>query len=101
MATALRTDQAEEDLDKILLELARQSVTAGHRLVQLIAQKAQWYADRPNIGILRDDLAPDLRCFIIWNYLIFYRSVPNGIELLRVIHGSRHITPSQFKPTGP
>src|SRR4051794_24978665 len=101
MATVLRTDQAEEDLDKILVELAKQSIAAGQRLVELIKQRSHWYSDRPELGVLRDDLAPELRCFAIWNYLIFYRSVPGGIELLRVMHGSRDIKSTSFKPKNP
>jgi toxin ParE1/3/4 len=98
VAIVLRTDQAEGDLRKILLDLAQLSVTAGQRLVEMIKQKSLWYAERPEVGVLRDDLAPGLRCFMIWNYLIFYRSVAGGIELIRIIHGSRNIQPSHFTP---
>ncbi len=98
MATVLRTDRAEADLINILDDLARQSLTAGQRLVRLIDQKCQRYAAMPDIGILRDDIAPDLRCFPVWGYLAFYRPVPGGIEVLRIVHGSRNIDPSYFTP---
>jgi toxin ParE1/3/4 len=101
VANVQRTDQAEHDLSRILWELAQESVSAGQRLVDLVKQKSHWYADRPDLGVLRDDLAPGLRCFIIWSYLIFYRTFPGGIELLRIIHGSRNIKPSNITPPTP
>jgi toxin ParE1/3/4 len=101
MATVLRTDQAEADLDRILTELAQQSLSAGHRLARLIDQKSQRYAAMSGLGILRDDLAPGLRCFMVWSYLIFYRPIADGIELLRVMHGRQNIVPSHFNPFPP
>ena len=45
--------------------------------------------------IFRDDLSPGLRSIPHGNYLIFYRLMNNGIEIVRVLHGSRDL-PSQF-----
>lgn len=49
----------------------------------------------PGIGRRRDDLAPGLRSISYANYLIFYRPIDDGIEIVRVLHGSRDL-PSQF-----
>jgi len=43
-----------------------------------------------------EELAPNLRSFPIGSYLIFYRPVEDGIELIRVLHGARDITPEYF-----
>ncbi|TAE60722.1 MAG: type II toxin-antitoxin system RelE/ParE family toxin [Nostocales cyanobacterium] len=43
------------------------------------------------MGKLCDELAPSLRSFPVGKYLLFYRSVVDGIELVRVIHGARDI----------
>jgi len=98
MPVVVRTDQVEDDLAGILRDLARKSVTAGRRVVHLIDQKCARYATMPDLGILRDDLAVGLRCFPVWGFLVFYRPIDGGIEVLRILHGSRNIDPSYFVP---
>jgi len=44
-----------------------------------------------------DHLFPTLRCIPIGNYLIFYRPEEDGIFVVRIIHGARHITPELFE----
>lgn len=48
------------------------------------------------MGRKRDELVPNLRSFPVGNYLIFYRPINQGIEVLRVLHGARDI-PSIFE----
>lgn len=43
------------------------------------------------MGRLRPDIAPELRYFVVGNYLILYRTVENGIQIVRVIHGARDL----------
>ena len=31
-----------------------------------------------------------LRCFPVGNYVIYYRVLPNSIEVYRVLHAARH-----------
>jgi toxin ParE1/3/4 len=41
-----------------------------------------------------DNDPPNVRFFVLSdfpNYLIFYRSVPDGVEIIRVLHGSQDI----------
>jgi toxin ParE1/3/4 len=40
-------------------------------------------------GRSREELAPGLRSFLVKQYVIFYRVIPEGIEVIRVLHGSR------------
>jgi toxin ParE1/3/4 len=49
----------------------------------------------PEIGKRRFDLAPGLRSLAVGNYVIFYRPVSEGIQIIRVLHGARDI-PSLF-----
>jgi toxin ParE1/3/4 len=46
----------------------------------------------PFMGQARFDLAPGLRMFPVGNYLIFFRPIEGGIEVIRVLHGKRNIT---------
>jgi toxin ParE1/3/4 len=48
------------------------------------------------MGKRRDELVTNVRSFPVGNYLIFYRPVNQGIEVLRVLHGARDI-PSIFE----
>jgi toxin ParE1/3/4 len=42
------------------------------------------------------ELAPNLRSLPVGSYLIFYRPIDDGIQLIRVLHGARDITPEHF-----
>ncbi|MFN6563165.1 MAG: type II toxin-antitoxin system RelE/ParE family toxin [Nostoc sp. ChiSLP01] len=40
----------------------------------------------PQIGKQRSELAPLLRSFPVKNYLIFYRPIDEGIEIVRILY---------------
>lgn len=48
-------------------------------------------AEQPLMTRKRDDLAPNLRGFPLGAYVILYRPIANGIEVVRVLHGARDI----------
>ena len=43
----------------------------------------------PGMGVARPDIRPELRTFPVGNYLILYREIENGAEIVRVVHGAR------------
>lgn len=43
------------------------------------------------MGRLRQELRPGLRSFPVGNYLILYYPIPEGIAILRIIHGARDL----------
>jgi toxin ParE1/3/4 len=45
----------------------------------------------PQMGQGRSDLAISLQSFPVKSYLIFYRTIEEGIEIVRIIHGSQDI----------
>jgi toxin ParE1/3/4 len=49
-------------------------------------------------GPVRDDVAPGIRHLVMNEYLIFYRVLDEEVEILRVLHGRRHITGSDIGP---
>jgi toxin ParE1/3/4 len=89
MSNFLVTRRAEIDLDDAWDTIAARSVRAADRLVAAIRKKCAFYARFPGLGILRDDFAPNLRCFVVKRYVLFYRELAGAIEILRVLHGSR------------
>jgi len=45
----------------------------------------------PGTGRSRTDLGPTLRSVAVGDYLIIYRPIEGGIEIVRVLHGRRDI----------
>ena len=91
MAKILRRPQAEADLIEIWIYIAQDSPTRADKLLDEIDEKSQTLAQSPLIGRARDELGHNIRSFPIGNYVIFYQSIEDGIEIIRVLHGARDI----------
>jgi toxin ParE1/3/4 len=96
MAVVRRTSKAAQDLIDIGEFIAAHDAGAADRLLDTIDAKCRLLAGQPELGTLREDLAPRLRFFPVGNYLIFYRAIPEGIEVIRALHGARDL-PAQFE----
>ncbi|MBI4026161.1 MAG: type II toxin-antitoxin system RelE/ParE family toxin [Verrucomicrobia bacterium] len=90
------SDRATADLDEIWVFIAGDHFAAADRLIAAIVEKFEILARSPEMGRARHDLIPLLRSFPVGNYVIFYRPMTDGIEILRVLHGARDI-PAQFE----
>jgi toxin ParE1/3/4 len=86
-----RTAQAEEDLIELWLYIAQDNPGAADRLLDEIEDKFSLLAAKPQLGPARPDIAADCRYFPVGRYLILYRLIPNGIEVIRVVQGSRRL----------
>lgn len=95
MSVIQRTVQAEEDLIEIWIYIAQDNPGAADRVLNEIEQRFYALADNPLMGRLRPDIAPELRYFAVGKYLILYRTIPDGVQIVRVIHGARDL-PSLF-----
>jgi toxin ParE1/3/4 len=89
--------RARRDLNELANYLGHRSREAGRRFYDA-AQQAFWQlACMPGLGSLQDFQDPrlaGLRCGLVpgyKRYLIFYRPIPDGIEVLRVLHGARDV----------
>jgi toxin ParE1/3/4 len=91
MARFRFTATARTDLQGILAYIAADSPTAATRMLARFERQARILADNPGIGRPREDLRPALRSFAVGSYLLFYRAVADGIEIVRVLHGRRDI----------
>jgi toxin ParE1/3/4 len=60
-------------------------------LLDRFEQQARKLASAPGIGRPREDLRAGLRSLAVGRYTLFYRQVPGGIEVVRVLHGMRNI----------
>lgn len=91
MAKFQRTLKAEEDLIEIWCYIAEDNPSAADSFLDLIEEKCNLLAESPKIGTLRSDITDNLRYFPVQKYLIFYREINDGIEVVRVVHGSRYL----------
>jgi toxin ParE1/3/4 len=91
MPRVLRTAQAHQDLLEIWEFVARRSIERADRLTEAIEQKCILVAQFPEMGRRRDELAPGVRSTLVERYMILYRIADDGIEVLRVVHGSRDL----------
>lgn len=91
MAHFKRTALAEDDLIDIWTYIAQDNPSAADALLDRIDLACQRLAEHPGMGPARPDLAPALRYFVVGRYLILYREMPGGVEIVRVVHGARHL----------
>ena len=98
MPRVLRTTRARTDLLEIWHYIKDHSgENRADSVLRFLDQKCATLAASPNIGRRRNELQPNLRSFAAGRYLILYRPVDGGIELVRVLHGARDIT-ALFQP---
>ena len=85
------TQRAEDDLIAIWTYIATHNPRAADQLLDDIDTKARLLSEFPEIGQARPDIAEGLRYLPIGSYLILYRQITQGIEVVRVVHGARRI----------
>jgi toxin ParE1/3/4 len=96
MPRILRTRDSRLDYDEIWSYVAVRNLEAADRLVLQFDATLSVIASTPKMGRDAGELATNLRCFPVGSYLIFYRPIQDGIQLIRILHGARDITPEFF-----
>lgn len=86
-----RLPQADHDLDSIWSFIAADSVRAADKQIQRIGEMFEMLMRNPLAGRERRELRAGLRSFPVGNYVIFYVPLPDGIEVVRVMHGRQDI----------
>jgi len=84
---------AQRDLETIWCFIGSFDPAAADRWLETVQQRFHLLATHPHVGQGRPDLTPELRFLPVGNYLIFYRSIENGVEIVRVLHGARDYGP--------
>ena len=82
---------ASRDLSAIVDYFASTNVEAGERFLASFARKCQNLIEFPMIGRSYDEIRTELRGVPLKKYIIFYRITTNGLEIVRVVHGSRKL----------
>jgi toxin ParE1/3/4 len=89
--TLKRHPLAEQDLIEIHNYIHRDNPSAAEKLVRAVNAKCELLARSPRIGRARPELKPDLRSFPYGAYLILYRIIEDGVEIVRVAHSARNL----------
>ena len=91
MPGIIKRPRTRSDLSEIWDYIAADNETQADAFVDLIDPKFQALAGHPNLGRSREELEEGLRSFPVGKYVIFYRAIPAGVEIVRVLHGSRDL----------
>jgi len=91
MAILLKRPLAELDLLDIWDYIADDSPDRADDFLDRIESKLMTLAQNSGLGRKRSELLPDLRSFSIGNYVAFYQQIEGGIDVIRLLHGSRDI----------
>lgn len=82
--------RAEADLDAIDDYLFEQDSAVAERFALEFDRQFRLLAENPHLG-RSSPYASDLRRFAMRPYIIFYRPISDGIEIVRVLHGARNL----------
>ena len=91
MAILLKRPLAELDLLNIWDYIADDSPDRADDFLDRVESKLMTLAQNSGLGRKRSELLPDLRSFPIGNYVVFYQQIEGGIDVIRLLHGSRDI----------
>ncbi len=91
MPKVLSTPRASLDIVEIGLGIAQDSPRAAEKILTDIDRKCKMLSRLPRLGRRREELASVLRSFAVGSYVVFYRAMRGGVEIIRVLHGARDI----------
>jgi toxin ParE1/3/4 len=100
MARYLINVLATQDLIELADYFSINNVRAGEVFFQDFNRKCKQLVSFPSSGKSYGYIYPDLKGISLSGYIIFYRILADGIEILRVVSGRRDL-PTIFKESEP
>ena len=89
MARVVKTPAAEVDLCDVWLHIADDSPTIADQFLDLLNAKCNLLATHPELGESHPEFGVRIRFLPVASYVIVYRPIEDGIELVRVLQGAR------------
>ena len=93
MGSVRFTHAAHESLLSIgkFIAIEEQDVESAMKVLDKIDDACNQFALFPLMGVARPELGTNVRCFVVFDYLVLYVSEKEGIVVLDVVHGSRDV----------
>ena len=91
MAVLGRTRRADRDLIDIWRYIVEHDPGAADRMLRALDAKMVLLSENPRLGPARPDIAEGLRCFPVGRYVLLYREIAGGVEIVRCVHGARDL----------
>ncbi len=93
MARIVRRPRARQDLVEIWRYIADESgEPRGDRYLRRLNDVISYLAQQPSMGRKRPEIPEEgIRSFPAESHVLFYIALEDGIELVRVIHGSQDL----------
>jgi toxin ParE1/3/4 len=88
--------RARRDLIDIWIEISEVNPAAADDLYNRLEARMEILRRFPESGPVRPDIAPEARALVELPYLILYRIIPQGVQIVRVLHGARKIDGTLF-----
>jgi len=85
------TLQARSDLLELWRYIAQRDPAAADRVLDRIAARCEQLAGRPRLGRARPDIRPDARSLTVERWLVLYRVIDGGVQIVRVVDGARDL----------
>ena len=98
MTRILKKPRVKEDLIEHYAFIARDKIAPAERFLKVAEETFQRTAEMPLVGRVWESELPHLAGVRAYpmpegfrNYMIFYRPIKDGIEVLAVLHGARDL----------
>jgi toxin ParE1/3/4 len=82
---------ATADLEDIWLHIALDNVDAAEGVIDQIYRAEDRLGEFPDLGRARHELAEGVRNWPVGSYVIFYRTEPGAVVIIRILHGARDL----------
>jgi toxin ParE1/3/4 len=91
MRSLLLSPLAARDLEEIGDFLSDRNPQTAIEVIERFWKVSRILSENPKIGRARPDLAEGLRHFPMPPYIVFYRAIENGVEIVRFVDGRRDL----------
>ena len=88
--------RAREDLLDIWLWVARDDPQMADRIWDRIEHRVGALGEQPGLGPARPEIGEGARCLVTDRWLVLYRKVADGVEIVRIIDGARDLSKLQW-----
>lgn len=82
---------SKNDLTEIAEYIAADNPQAAKHVLSQILLHLERIGSQSGMGQRCEQFGERMRRFPVGNYVIYYRTTPNGISVVRVLHGHRNV----------